>query len=314
MRILLLGANGQLGSRLADSVVLASLGDVLLATRGGDTVHGGASLAADLDKPESLRRLLDHVKPDIVINAAAYTAVDHAEQEEAVATRINGEAVGVLGGWAAEHGCLVVHYSTDYVFDGSQREPYAVDARAAPLNAYGRSKLAGEQALQDSGAAYLIFRTSWVYAAHGRNFLRTMLRLAENQHAIRVVADQYGAPTSTGQIERCTVRCLQQWIAADAAERMSLQGTYHLAAQGVASWHQFAVNIFEHARHMGIIEQQPSVVAISSSDFPAAARRPTYSLLDTRKLRETFDVTLTPWNDELPDVMRELGSNRHKSS
>lgn len=314
MRILLLGANGQLGSTLADSVVLASLGNVMLATRGGDTVHGQTSLAAGLDKPESLPRLLDHVKPDIVINAAAYTAVDRAEQEEALATRINGEAVGILGRWAAEHGCLVVHYSTDYVFDGSQREPYAVDARTAPLNAYGRSKLVGEQALRDSGAAYLIFRTSWVYAAHGRNFLRTMLRLAENQLAIRVVADQYGAPTSTGQIERCTVHCLQQWIAADAEKRTALQGIYHLAAQGMASWHQFASSSFEYAKLMGIIERQPQVTAITSSDFPTAARRPTYSLLDTRKLRETFDVTLTSWNDELLDVLRDIGSSRHKTS
>ena len=183
MRILLLGANGQLGRTFLDHARLAARGEVISASRDGVLAHGGHGEIADLSIPESLPAVLDRVRPDVIVNAAAYTAVDRAEQEEALATRVNGEAVGVIGNWAATHGALVIHYSTDYVFNGESAQPYAVDAATGPLGAYGRSKLAGERALHASGADHLILRTAWVYAAHGQNFLRTMLRLGAERVA-----------------------------------------------------------------------------------------------------------------------------------
>ncbi|WP_257387770.1 SDR family oxidoreductase, partial [Tahibacter caeni] len=193
MKILLLGANGQVGFELQRS--LAPLGDVVPATRSGTLPGALPCERADLHDADALRALCERVAPRLVVNAAAHTAVDRAEDEEALVQQANGAAPGVLGAWAAANGAAVVHYSTDYVFDGSGLRPYREDDATAPLGAYGRSKLAGEQALRDSGAEFLNFRTAWVYAARGANFLRTMLRLARERERLGVVADQRGAPT-----------------------------------------------------------------------------------------------------------------------
>lgn len=311
MRILLLGANGQLGRTFLDHGGLAARGELTIATRDGALAHGGHGETADLSIPESLPVLLDRVRPEVIVNAAAYTAVDRAEQEEALATRVNGEAVGALGRWAAAHGALVIHYSTDYVFDGSQSQPYAVDAPTGPLGAYGRSKLAGEQALRDSGADHLMLRTAWVYATHGHNFLRTMLRLGAERDELRVVSDQHGAPTDTGLIVDGTLAALDRWLQSDSSQRRTLAGTHHLVAGGATSWHGFASAIFEQAVALGALARLPRVVPISSAEFPTPAVRPAWSLLDNGGFRQHFDFPLPDWQHGLHDVMRRLAASGH---
>lgn len=272
---------------------------------------GGSGEIADLAVPANLPSLLNRVRPDVIVNAAAYTAVDRAEQEPGLATRINGEAVGVLGNWAAVHGALVIHYSTDYVFDGAQSQPYAVDAMTAPLGAYGRSKLAGEQALRDSGADHLILRTAWVYAAHGQNFLRTMLRLGGERDELRVVADQHGAPTDTALIVRASLAALDRWQQADPLQRQQLSGTHHLVASGTTTWHGFATAIFEQAAAHGLIARKPRVIPIVSADFPTPAVRPAWSLLDNSGFQRHFEFPLSNWQQGLDDVMRHLATSGH---
>jgi dTDP-4-dehydrorhamnose reductase len=306
VRILLLGANGQLGRTFLDHGGLAARGELTVATRDGALTHGGHGETADLSIPESLPALLDRVQPDVIVNAAAYTAVDRAEQEEALATRVNGEAVGALGRWAAAHGALLIHYSTDYVFDGSQSEPYAVNAPTGPLGAYGRSKLAGEQALRDSGADHLTFRTAWVYAAHGHNFLRTMLRLGAERDELRVVADQHGAPTDTGLIVQGTLAALDRWLQSDSVQRHTLVGTHHLVANGATTWHGFASAIFEQAATLGLLARSPRVIAIGSTEFPTLAIRPAWSLLDNAEFQRHFAFPLPDWQQGLRETMQEL--------
>jgi dTDP-4-dehydrorhamnose reductase len=306
MRILLLGANGQLGRSFIEDGGLAARGELVAASRDGRRFDGGPAEAADLAVPDTLPTLLDHVQPDVIVNTAAYTAVDRAEQEEALATRVNGEAVGVIGRWAAAHGALVVHYSTDYVFDGAAAAPYPVDAPTGPLGAYGRSKLAGEAALRASGAAHLIFRTAWVYAPHGHNFLRTMLRVGAEREELRVVADQRGAPTSTALIVAGTLAALDAWLAADPTQRRMLEGTYHLVASGHTSWHGFAEAIFDEAPARGLLARKPCVTAITTADYPTPARRPAWSVLDNTGFRQRFGYALPDWQTGLHGVLDAL--------
>ena len=306
MRILLLGANGQLGRSFIEDGGLAARGELVATSRDGRRFDGGPAEAADLAVPDTLPTLLDRVQPDVIVNTAAYTAVDRAEQEEALATRVNGEAVGVIGRWAAAHGALVVHYSTDYVFDGAASTPYSVDAPTAPLGAYGRSKLAGEEALRASGAAHLIFRTAWVYAPHGHNFLRTMLRVGAEREELRVVADQLGAPTSTALIVAGTLAALDAWLAADPTQRRMLEGTYHLVASGHTSWHGFAEAIFDEAPARGLLARKPCVTAITTADYPTPARRPAWSVLDNTGFRQRFGYALPDWQTGLHGVLDAL--------
>jgi dTDP-4-dehydrorhamnose reductase len=313
MKILLLGANGQLGRTFLDQGDLAARGELIAASRDGVLTAGGVGEIADLSLPASLPTLLDRVQADVIVNAAAYTAVDRAEQEEALATRVNGEAVGVLGHWAAMHGAMVIHYSTDYVFDGRQAQPYAIDAPANPLGAYGRSKLAGERALCESGAAHFIFRTAWVYAAHGHNFLRTMLRLGAERDELRVVADQHGAPTDTGLIVDGTLAALDRWLSSDRAERGALVGTHHLVASGATTWHGFASAIFEAAQARRLLSNPPRVVAIATADYPTPAVRPAWSLLDNTDFQRRFAVALPDWRDGLSRVLEQLGGRPDES-
>lgn len=314
MKILLLGANGQLGRTFLDHGGLAAHGELVIATRDGGLTGGGHGEAADLSVPNALPAVLDRIQPDVIINAAAYTAVDRAEREEALATRVNGDAVGVIGRWAATHGALVIHYSTDYVFDGRQSQPYATDAPTGPLGAYGRSKLAGELALRDSGADHLLFRTAWVYAAHSHNFLRTMLRLAAEHDELRVVADQHGAPTATPLIVEASLAALDRWLQSDAAQRHALVGTHHLVASGATTWHGFASAIFAEAEALGVLASQPRVVPISSAEFPTPAVRPAWSLLDNTRFQQRFAMPLPDWRDGLHRVMLQLAGNRSTAS
>jgi dTDP-4-dehydrorhamnose reductase len=294
VKILLLGANGQLGRTFLAHGGLARRGRVVPASRDGMLVDGGTGVAGDLSSLEALGQLLEHEQPGIVINAAAYTAVDRAETDEATATRVNGAALGVIGRWAAKSGALVVHYSTDYVFAGDATSPYADDAPVAPAGAYGRSKAVGESELSGSGAPHFIFRTAWVYSPVGNNFLRTMLRLGADRDELRVVADQEGTPTDTTLIVEGTLAAVDRWLERPEA-RVELEGTYHLTASGVTSWHGFAQALLEGASARGLIPRMPDVQPIATVDFPTPAKRPAYSVLDNRRFARTFAFDLPDW-------------------
>ena len=304
MKILLLGANGQVGHELVHS--LAPLADLHLATHAGS----GGTLGVDLANPETLDAALHAVQPHIVVNAAAYTAVDKAEDDANLADRTNHWALTVLGAWAARTGALVVHYSTDYVFDGRGERPYREEDPTAPLGVYGATKLAGEEALRASCCAHLILRAAWVYAARGHNFLLTMLRLAGERDELRVVDDQRGAPTPARLIAATSAEILAHWVAEDGATRDALTGTYHVTARGDCTWHGFANALLDKAFAAQLIARRPRVVPIASADFPTRARRPAYSVLDTAKVRNTFSLELPEWQQGLDRVIGELAQMR----
>ena len=303
MKLLLLGANGQVGFELARS--LMPLGELHCATRGGKRPSGLPLRHAivDLANPETLGNTLHELEPDIVVNAAAYTAVDRAEDEENLAERINHHALTVLGAWAKRSQALVVHYSTDYVFDGTALDPQTEEQPTSPLGVYGASKLAGEVLLRDSGAGHLIFRTSWVYAPQGKNFPLTILRLAHERDTLNVVSDQVGAPTPAGLIARATVEAL----AAASADRGKL-GLYHLAPTGETSWHHLAQYLVADAIAEGAqLKLMPeAIVPILARDYPTKALRPANSRLDTSKLRAAFGLTLPPWQEGIRQLIRTL--------
>lgn len=306
MNILLLGANGQLGRTFLKDGGLAQRGALIAGSRDGLVPDGIRGVVADLSSPESLDALLDAVAPAIIVNAAAYTAVDKAEQEESAATAVNGKALNVLSQWAARHGALLVHYSTDYVFDGTATKPYVEDAETAPAGAYGRSKLAGEEAIRASGASHYIFRTAWVYSAVGHNFLRTMLRLGSERDEIKVVADQHGTPTDTQLIVDGSLVAIDRWVAGSAPERSELEGTYHLTASGETTWHGFADALLSRARDRALIVRAPAVTAITTADYPTPARRPAYSVLDTTRFARTFAFDIPHWKTGLDSVLASL--------
>lgn len=292
MKLLLLGGNGQVGRELRRS--LPPLGELIVATRDGV----GADVAADFDAPASLAMMVREVRPDVVVNAAAYTAVDKAETDADAAFRVNAEAPPAIAAACADNGALLVHYSTDYVFDGSASRPYREDDATAPLGVYGASKLAGEEAIRASGARHAILRTAWVYAAHGRNFLHTMLRLAGERDELRVVADQIGTPSSAAWIADATAELLRHGVADP--------GTWHLVASGQTSWHGFASAIVEDAHALGLLMRMPAVLPITSGDFPTLAKRPANSVLDTTRLRNDFGIVPPDWRDGLRATLREM--------
>jgi dTDP-4-dehydrorhamnose reductase len=278
-RILLTGINGQVGWELQRT--LQPLGEVVAVDRQG----------LDLANPDRIRTLVRAVKPALIVNPAAYTAVDKAEAETDLATAINATAPGIFAEEAKRLDALLVHYSTDYVFDGTQATPYAEDAPTAPLGVYGRSKLAGEQAVQTAGCRHLIFRTCWVYGLRGHNFLRTMLRLAGERDELSVVADQHGAPTWSRQIAEATALAL--------ARHAGQQGIYHLAAAGATTWHGFASALLAASHARGLITRLPTVHAITTADYPTPARRPAHSLLSGALLRADFGLALPDWETQL---------------
>jgi dTDP-4-dehydrorhamnose reductase len=296
MKILLFGGNGQVGTELRRS--LAPLGDVIATTRSGRLSDGEGCESADFDAPESLASLIERVAPDIIVNAAAYTAVDRAEDDVAAAFRANAEAPRAIADSCAARGIRLVHYSTDYVFDGRATRPYREDDPVAPLGVYGASKLAGEEAIRASGARHLVFRTAWVYAAHGRNFLRTMLRLAAEREELRVVADQVGSPTPARLIADITAKVL--------AQDPDRSGLWHLTTTGQVSWHGFAQAIVQGAHSRGLLERIPRVVPITTADYPTTAARPAHSVLDTSKLQQDFNLAPQAWQDGLGETMGEV--------
>jgi dTDP-4-dehydrorhamnose reductase len=288
--ILLLGAGGQIGFELRRS--LAPLGSIAAPTH------------ADLDicDKTAIARIVDSLKPKLIVNAAAFTDVDGAEANEGrhLAMAVNGEAPGLLAEAAARTRVPLVHYSTDYVFDGAATRPYREDDGPAPINAYGRSKLAGDERIAKSGAPHLIFRTSWIYARRRRNFLRTVQRLAMEQDELRVVSDQIGAPTWARMVAEATAAVLGRCWRNGAGDPLSgCGGLYHMAAAGETSWHGFAQAIVAAGG------KQIPVRAVTSAEFPRPAKRPAYSALDSGKLARVFEVTLPDWRDQLALCLAE---------
>ncbi len=288
MRILLTGASGQVGFELRRA--LAPLGEVHAFDRAG----------LDLADADAVVKAFRRVKPALVVNAAAYTAVDKAESEPALAHAINALAPQVLAEESRRTGAVMVHYSTDYVFDGSKREPWREDDPVAPLNEYGRSKLAGERAIGRSGAKHLVFRTSWVYGPRGKNFLATMLNLAATREELRVVADQRGAPTSSLFLAEATVRAIRAIPREGVAS-----GIYNLSAGGETTWASFAEAIFARAAGRPGF-RAPRVIRIPSSDYPTPARRPAYSVLDPAKFTAAFGFAPSSWESQLDAVFAAL--------
>lgn len=296
MTVLVFGGNGQVGQELLRA--LAPLGAVVATTRSGQLPDGSACEVADFGQPGSLPALLDRLRPSVVVNAAAYTAVDRAEQDAEAAFAANAQAPGEIARWCAAHDVPFVHYSTDYVFDGQGSAPYREDEPTAPLGVYGTSKRDGEEAVRAAGGRHLIFRTAWVYASHGANFMRTMLRVGAERDQLRVVADQIGTPTPAALIADVTAQALQH--------PGRLSGTWHLTASGQTSWHGFAEAIFAQALATGVLAKVPTVEAIASSEYPTPAKRPAWSVLDNRKLQKDFGIVLPEWQDGLKRVMAEI--------
>jgi dTDP-4-dehydrorhamnose reductase len=294
MKILLTGKDGQVGFELARA--LAPLGEVVAVGRAD----------CDLADADALRALVRRVAPDVIVNPAAYTAVDKAEAERDLAYAVNARAPGLLGEEAARIEALVVHYSTDYVFDGAGSQPWTEDDAPAPRSVYGSSKLAGERALAEACPHHLILRTSWVLGAHGGNFAKTMLRLAAERESLTVVDDQFGAPTSAALLADVTAHLVRQY-ARDGAIAFPF-GTYHVAAAGETSWYDYARFVLDAARAAGsTLKAGPDDVRpVTTAAYPTAAQRPANSRLDTSRFCRTFGLRLPPWQDGVTQVLRQL--------
>lgn len=291
-RILLIGADGQLGWELRRT--LAPVGQVIAADLAGD---GGP--AVDLLEPASLRRLFKETGPALVVNAAAYTAVDKAESDRARAQAINADAVALMAELAAAESTPIVHYSTDFVFSGKTDRPYREDDEPQPLGVYGETKLAGEQALLGSEAEALVFRTAWLYGVRGGNFLLTMLRLFNERNELRVVDDQIGTPTWSRMLAEASAQILCRVLHGDLS-MAEIKGLYHVTATGATSWHGFAEAIRSASGH------PCKLLPIPTSEYPAPARRPAYSVLDTGRFRSTFGLTMPDWRQSLKLCLADL--------
>ncbi|MBI3285121.1 MAG: dTDP-4-dehydrorhamnose reductase [Burkholderiales bacterium] len=307
MKILLTGVSGQLGHALQKQLA------------GAHTLITPTRAQMDLSQPWQIEDTIRSVRPDLIINPAAYTAVDLAESEPELALQINAVAPAVMAAEAKALGIGLIHYSTDYVFDGGKADAdgnwlaYTEQDRTAPLNVYGETKLAGEQAIRASGCAHLIFRTSWVYSLHGKNFLLTMLKLASERDQLRVVDDQWGVPNSADWLASVSVEILAQAGAASSSPRwwQEFSGLYHLSASGRTNWCEFARSIMRNAEKLGLLQTAaPQITGIASSEYPTAARRPQNSLLNSACLQQRFNVLLPDWEQNLRRCLQKMQTQR----
>ncbi len=306
MKILLLGKNGQLGQALQRT--LAPLGELVALGR----TQGSDGLCGDLGQPEALAATIRQLRPDVIVNAAAYTAVDKAESEPEQAQRINAHAPEVLAREAEALGAWLIHYSTDYVFNGSGTEPWQETDATAPLNAYGQSKLEGELRVQAACTRHLIFRTSWVYAAHGNNFAKTMLKLAQERERLTVINDQWGAPTGAELIASVTAAAIQKVAAKEDAKQdanlKEIAGIYHLVAAGETNWHTYASHVISQAK--ALRPDMPwavqEIAPVPSGAFVTAAKRPHNSRLNTHKLQAAFGISLPDWQQGVDSLLAEI--------
>ena len=296
IRVLVTGAGGQVG------------GETVRALGGRAEVMAHDRTTLDLSNPDEIVSRIRAARASVIVNAAAYTAVDKAESEPQLARAVNGVAPGVIAAEAKAQGALLIHFSTDYVFDGAKREPYVEDDATGPLGVYGATKLEGERAVMQSGCDYVMLRTAWVYGATGKNFMLTMLRLADKGGPIRVVSDQRGAPTTSAQIARAMVRMLGgETIDEQSIERAKAsRGIYHATASGETTWHGFATAIFEERARRSKGFAAPHVIPITTAEYPTPAKRPAYSVLSNAKLRSTFDINLGDWRAGLAEAMSGL--------
>lgn len=293
MNILLFGKTGQVGWELQRS--LAPLGNLIAVD-----VHS-SEYCGDFSNPEGVAETVRRIKPDVIVNAAAHTAVDKAESEAEFAQLLNATSVEAIAKEAAKIGAWVVHYSTDYVFPGNGEEPWRETDATAPLNVYGETKLAGEKALQAHCARHLIFRTSWVYAGKGNNFAKTMLRFAKERTEMSVINDQFGAPTGAELLADCTAHAIRV-----ALKQPDVAGLYHLVASGVTTWHDYAALVFDEARKAGIELAITTLNAVPTSAYPTPARRPNNSRLNTDKFQQNFDLVLPAWETGVKRMLAEL--------
>ena len=293
MNILLLGKNGQVGWELQRA--LAPLGNLIALDRHSTAYCG------DLGSPEEIAQTIRAIKPDVIVNAAAYTAVDKAESEPELAQVVNATSVEIIAKEAQRCGAWVVHYSTDYVFPGTGSDSWSENDTPSPLNIYGESKLAGEHALQQYCRQHLIFRTSWVYANQGNNFAKTMLRLAKERNELSVIHDQFGAPTGAELLADCTAHAIRV-----AQHHPEVAGLYHLAASGVTTWYEYAEFVFQEARQAEIELALHTLKPILSRDYPLPAKRPNNSRLNTEKFQQRFDLILPSWEIGVKRMLHEL--------
>jgi dTDP-4-dehydrorhamnose reductase len=298
MQILLTGGNGQVGWELRRT--LMPLGEVVVAERHSSN----SSLCLDLADLQRIQQVIQEVRPQVIVNAAAYTAVDRAESEPELAQTVNGDAPGVMAEVAKQIGAALVHYSTDYVFDGTKPEPYLESDRTNPLSVYGKTKWAGEQAIQAVDGSHLILRTSWVYGLRGKNFLLTILKLSQEREELRIVDDQIGAPTWSRAIAETTAQILAQGTANIHNFLKEHSGLYHLTADGQTSWYGFAKAILDSDSD-SIPRKLRSISPIPSQDYPTPAKRPTFSRLNNDKLLETFGLHLPDWLEMLKQCLIE---------
>ncbi len=293
MKILLFGKNGQVGWELQRS--LSPLGElVALDSRSGN-------LCGDFTDPKGLAETVRKVAPDIIVNAAAHTAVDRAESEPDLARTINATAPSLLAEEAKKLNAWLVHYSTDYVFDGSGEKPWKESDPTGPLNVYGKTKLEGEDLIVQSGCRHLIFRTSWVYGARGGNFAKTMLRLAHERDAIKVIADQTGSPTGADLLADVTAHAIRA-----ARHNSDISGLYHLVAAGEVTWHGYASFVLDFARQKGISLKAKTIEPVPTSEFPTPARRPRNSRMNTEKIKAAFDLHLPDWQSGVERMLTEV--------
>jgi dTDP-4-dehydrorhamnose reductase len=297
--ILLLGSTGQLGATL--NPLLEQIGETMATDRS----------VLDFTNPDKITDFVCHRKPSVIVNTAAYTAVDKAERESQLARAVNSGAPEALAHAARESGALLIHYSTDYVFDGSKGSPYIESDPVNPLNTYGLTKAEGEAAIQESGCKYLIFRTSWVYSERGANFLLTMLRLGRQRDELRIVDDQIGAPTSTHSLARATADIIHTYIAGEWLEDKS--GIYHMTDSGSTSWFGFAAAIFQRASRI-LGTREPRLTPITTAEYPTPARRPLNSRLSCEKLKATFGISMPPWEHSVDEVLHALAAQQSVSA
>lgn len=294
MKILLTGANGQVGFELWRT--LQYIGEVIPTTRTGQEINGMPTVAIDLTSAEDIEKKINAIQPDLICNAAAYTAVDQAESEQKLAYTINTDAPAIFAKYAVISDSMLIHYSTDYVFSGKASQPWNEDDECAPQGVYGESKLLGERAIIDSGCQHMIFRTAWVFSYRGHNFLRSMLRLAEDKNQLGIVDDQIGSPTSASSIAMATAMTL----------RKPVDGLYHMTSSGKTSWCGFARRIFTQAGKLGLLDNLPEINSITTSQYPTPAKRPGYSVLNCQKLKNTFDIKMPSWQTSLQLCMQNI--------
>lgn len=304
-KILLTGVNGQVGHALS-----AALSEAISTGTLTSTLIALDRTKLDLTNESQIRQVVRHFQPDLIINPAAYTAVDKAESELELAYAINATAPRILAEEAAAVGARLIHFSTDYVYSGDKTGLYVEEDATQPLSVYGKSKLAGEEAIRAVGLPHLIFRTSWVYGAYGKNFMKTILRLAGEREELRIVADQYGVPTSSKSIAEAVLAIIQRWPP-EPSEQTSQQGVYHLVNNGTTNWYEFAKAIVEEHKRQQTIKAWPSlkvvnIQAITTQDYPTSAARPKNSCLDISKLQHDFSVRLPDWRDALVKELQEL--------